>query len=389
MDTSLTADGPFEPAEMLPGAPVAIGDVLDGRWSVAELRRGGQAWVLIVDDLEQGGRRALKIPLTGALTGDAELAMLLDLAPHPHTVTALDVTRVRDRSGIVLEYVPRTLAELLPELRADGPPVPDRLATILQQICAGMGHLSRTTEVAHLDLKPSNVLIDSAGTAKIADFGLAQQVRTRDGRFSVARGGTWAYAAPEVLRQETCDARADIFSFGILLYEACTGRLPYPFALAHEPAAQHVQLLDYYASSSPRDRAKELYYWGQSGPTEVPVTPPTEGISLVVSNCLGVFHEDRPQSFERLSTLLARGLRRPPVTSAELPLPSVEQQRRVIVLAQVLVRLGRFDEAVSRLNRLLARPLPAELSSDAIQTARQALTGAGRHAEAAALDEGR
>jgi serine/threonine protein kinase len=60
-----------------------------------------------------------------------------------------------------------------------------------------MAYLSEAGEFAHLDLKPSNVLIDGASHAKIADFGLSQRVRARDGRYSSAPGGTWAYAAPE------------------------------------------------------------------------------------------------------------------------------------------------------------------------------------------------
>jgi hypothetical protein len=83
------------------------------RWSVSEIHRGGQAWVLVVDDIQQENRRAIKVPLSRALTRDAELATLLELEPHPHVVTALDVAEAGDRRGLVLEYVPATLADLL------------------------------------------------------------------------------------------------------------------------------------------------------------------------------------------------------------------------------------------------------------------------------------
>ncbi|MFD0345602.1 protein kinase [Kitasatospora aburaviensis] len=146
--------------------------------------------------------------------------MLLDLEPHRHIVTTLDVIDVRGRPGILLDYAPSTLTDLIQLQHGPG------LAAVLQQVCAGMTHLSNVAEVAHLDLKPSNVLIDGTGEAKVADFGLAQHIRIEGGRFASARGGTWAYAAPEVLRREPCDTRADIFSFGVLLYEAFTGKLP-------------------------------------------------------------------------------------------------------------------------------------------------------------------
>lgn len=378
-NTDPTAAGPYEPPLPPTDAPAAIGEVLSGRWAVAEIRRGGQAWVLIVDDLERGGRRAIKTPLSGALVGDDELAMLLGLEPHRHIVTTLGVTDVRGQPGIVFDYAPSTLTDLI-RLR-HGP----ALAGILQQVCAGMAHLSRVVEVAHLDLKPSNVLIDDTGHAKVADFGLAHRVRIqKDGRFSSARGGTWAYAAPEVLRREPCDTRADIFSFGVLLYEAYTGKLPYPFTLASDPVAYQAQLLDYYASPGPKRRTEELY-WGQSKLTQVPVIPPSESISLVISSCLQEFVSERPQTFEMVAEMLARGVQSPPVDSPVLSLPESDRQHRALTLAQVQIRLGRLDEAINQLNRLLATPLPPALFATVRQTTVQALTQAGRHSEAAEL----
>ncbi|GAA3091727.1 serine/threonine-protein kinase [Streptomyces rectiviolaceus] len=404
-----TAEGPCDPPPPFEGAPAAVGAVLDGRWSVAEIRRGGQAWVLIADDVERGVRRAIKTPLSRALAGDAELAVLLGLAPHPHVVTTFEEIAIGDSPGIVLEYVPSTLAEFLRERRGTTdhdtltthththththtpPPVPDDLADVLQQVCEGMAHLSRTTEMAHLDLKPSNVLLDGAGHAKVADFGLAQQVRIRDGRFPSARGGTWAYAAPEVLRQEPCDIRADIFSFGVLLYEACTGRLPYPFRPAPTPAEQRAQLLEYYETSGPRSRTQELYY-GSLTPTEYPLAPPSSDIGMVISSCLMQHMDERPASFASLATMLSRGLRRPPVQGTDTSatsLPEIDWQHRELTLSQVLIRLGRFDEAVNRLNRLLAATsLPGDLVAAACRAAQEALTATGRHAEAAAMGEG-
>ncbi|MFL6119243.1 serine/threonine-protein kinase [Actinophytocola sp.] len=389
MDTDLTADEPYEPPQRLAGAPAAVGEVLAGRWSVSEIRRGGQAWVLIAEDIERGERRAIKVPLSDAHTGDTELAMLLGLEPHPHIVTTLDVVEFDGRQGVVFEYLPSTLADLLRRQHEVGS-LPSHLAVALQQVCDGMAQLSEDTELAHLDLKPSNVLVDDAGRAKVADFGLAHHVRIREGRFPSARGATWAYAAPEVLRGKPCDIRADIFSFGVLLYQACTGNLPYPFPLAAEPDAQRAQLLDYYASSGPTRRTEELYYWGQfPAPTQIPVTPPDEGISIVLSSCLLEFMDERPRSFRELATMLARGLRRPPVHAAATPLSENDQRHRELALAQVLIRLSRFDEAVNRLNRLLAKPLPRELFAAARQAAQHALTGAGRHADAAALPDWR
>ncbi|MGH3382812.1 MAG: serine/threonine-protein kinase [Actinoallomurus sp.] len=392
MKTDPTVDGLGELPEPFPDAPAALGEVLHGRWTVSEIHRGGQAWVLVVDDIGQADRRAIKVPLSGSLTGDAELAALLSLERHPHIVTALDTASVDGRHGLMLEYVPTTLAELLrqghPAPASGWPQLIPRLE-VLQEICAGMDHLSAGAAFAHLDLKPSNVLIDGAGTAKVADFGLAQQVLIRDdGHFSPAKGGTWAYAAPEVIRREPYDSRADIFSFGVLLYEAYTGRLPYPFALAPTPARQRAQPLDYYRSTSPERRTEELYYWEQtrSKMTQVPVVPPGEEISVIISSCLQVEMKKRPPHFENIAMMLAEGLRIPRPRTETEPLPEIDRQRRELTLGQTLIRLGRFDEAVRRLNRLLVSSPPPPLSPVAWNALREALVGAGRGVEAAALE---
>lgn len=390
-----TADGPRVLPQPLAGAPVAVGEMVADRWLVSQVRRGGQAWVLIADDVQRGTRRAIKLPLRdGVIADDTELAMLLGIEPHPHVVSALDVTEIGGCRGIVLEYVPSTLGELL-RRRGAGQRGADRLrpsapvALALQQICDGLAHLSAVTEVAHLDLKPSNVLIDKDGQAKIADFGLAQQVRIQNGRFPAARGGTWAYAAPEVLRREPCDTRSDIFSFGVLLYEACTGRLPYPFRLENDPSAQRRQLLAYYASSGPKDRVEEFYHWDQVKRRQLPVTVPHDNINILLSGLLMSSMAERHRSFNELSPLLAVTLRRPPLRAEPAPLREGDRQRRELALCWTLIRLGRFGDAVTRLNRLLALPLPEELSPAVFQAAEEALTRAGLYAEAAALRDWR
>lgn len=392
MDASqtATADGARPSPARIAGAPAAVGEVLDGRWKISQIRRGGQAWVLVADDAASRTRRAIKIPLReGVIADDTELAMLLSIEPHPHVVSALDVTEIRGRRGIVMEYVPLTFGELQ-DRRDPAPVLSDATASVLQQVCTGLAHLSAATETAHLDLKPSNMLVDEAGQAKVADFGLAQPVQTRGGRFSAARGGTWAYAAPEVLRGESCDVRADIFSFGIVLYEACTGRLPYPFDFTGKSNAVRRRLIDYYASKGPGRRNNEIYYWDQIKQlTELPVAVPDDDINMLLSGCLMEHVEDRHRSFADLAPLLARAVRRPVPHVPEAAIPASDRQRRELALSRALIRLGQFDEAVARLNRLLASPLPEDLFGAVLQAGQEGLMRAGRHAEAAALGEWR
>jgi serine/threonine protein kinase len=379
MDPEATAAGQATPPARPAGAPAALGDVLDGRWSVVAILSGGQAWVLVVDDLKQGIRRAIKVSFSGPLAEDAELVALFGLEPCPYVVTAFDVVEVGGNEGLLLEYVPGSLADAV----RGGRPGP---LALLQEICAGMAHLSEHGEFAHLDLKPSNVLISDSGTAKVADFGLAQAVRIRDGRFPAAAGGTWAYAAPEVIRLEPCDSRADVFSFGVIFYQLSTGRLPYPFELAPSAGAQRAQLLDYYASPGPARRCEELYYSDQLTPTQLPVPPPSGAVGEIISDCMQDYPGRRPSSFSDLAERLAAEVGIPVVSPLPVPLAEPDRQRRVLVRAQALIRLRRFDEAVRALNRLLRGPVDPELSAQARDAARSALIGAGRPEAAAALE---
>jgi Nif-specific regulatory protein len=98
----------------------------------------------------------------------------------------------------------------------------DCLYDVIIQIASGLHHIHHLG-IVHLDLKPSNILVEECGKAKIMDFGLAiesRQVLDRQIR------GTLQYMAPEVLKQDRVDARADLYALGMTLYETVTGALP-------------------------------------------------------------------------------------------------------------------------------------------------------------------
>src|SRR5206468_4256451 len=98
----------------------------------------------------------------------------------------------------------------------------DALYDVVLQIASGLHHIHHLG-IIHLDLKPSNILVTDSGQAKIMDFGVAvesHQVLDRQIR------GTLHYMAPEVLRQDRVDSRADLYALGMTLYETVTGALP-------------------------------------------------------------------------------------------------------------------------------------------------------------------
>ncbi len=99
---------------------------------------------------------------------------------------------------------------------------------IFWHICRGM-HAAHQVKIIHRDLKPPNVLINDAGMVKIVDFGLAAAASNTASRLTRAGAllGTPLYMAPEQVQNRTVDARTDIYSLGIIMYEMYTGRPPY------------------------------------------------------------------------------------------------------------------------------------------------------------------
>jgi len=100
----------------------------------------------------------------------------------------------------------------------------DGVFSIVGQLCSALEHL-HGQGLVHRDLKPTNVMIGGDGRATLFDFGLA--CRTRELGSSDVCIGTMEYAAPEQIRGEDVDARADIYSLGCVLYELCTGQRPF------------------------------------------------------------------------------------------------------------------------------------------------------------------
>ncbi|MGH9146028.1 MAG: serine/threonine-protein kinase, partial [Vicinamibacterales bacterium] len=128
---------------------------------------------------------------------------------------------------IVYEYVEgRTLRELLHQ---EGALEPNALINIARQVAAGLAE-AHEHGVVHRDLKPENVMVTTKGGVKILDFGLARQLTptgderlTRDGTVV----GTPAYMAPEQFQGRDVDAAADVFTFGVMLYELASGTHPF------------------------------------------------------------------------------------------------------------------------------------------------------------------
>jgi eukaryotic-like serine/threonine-protein kinase len=198
---------------------------IEGIRLVAELGRGAKT---IVYRVERDGRAyALKIVAKAGDRDDATAAFareaaLLASLQHPGLVDIYEVGQTDGRPYLIMELVDgHLLSQLIREERLDS----IRVAAIGEQIAAALG-VAHAAGLAHRDVKPDNILIESDGRVRLIDFGLAAKVKAQIDDEAV---GTFLYSAPEqtgVLRRPV-DGRADLYALGVVLYESVTGEVPF------------------------------------------------------------------------------------------------------------------------------------------------------------------
>ncbi|GAB2848609.1 Stk1 family PASTA domain-containing Ser/Thr kinase [Microbacterium insulae] len=230
--------------------------VLSGRYRIDEpIGRGGMASVYRGYDLTLGRAVAIKI-LDRELADDNAFrtrfrleAQAASRMAHPTIVRVYDAGedtstdadgRVRPVPFIVMELVH---GALLKDIIAEGPvPVTDAVRYV-DGILEALEY-SHRAGVVHRDIKPGNVMVTGAGQVKVMDFGIARAVS--DSSSTVAETtailGTAAYFSPEQAKGEPVDARADLYSAGVVLYELLAGRPPFrgesPVAVAYQHVSE-------------------------------------------------------------------------------------------------------------------------------------------------------
>jgi len=253
------------------------------------LGRGGMGEVHEAEHVDSGRRIALKVLRSRLQDADERARFLREgqLAAsisHPHTVYIFGSEEIGGVPVISMELLPG--GTLKDRVAAEGPLPPAVAVSAVLDIIGGLD-AAQAAGILHRDIKPSNCFVDNDGSVKVGDFGLSISTLARDVHQQLATGfeGTPQFAAPEQLRGEPLDLRADIYAVGATLYYLLTGQPPFE-------ARDLRELVDRVTNEppkSPRVLRKEI----------------PQGLAAVVLRCLAKDPAQRPSSY----TALAESLR--------------------------------------------------------------------------------
>ena len=209
-----------------------IGRKLDGRYLIESLIGvGGMANVYKGRDIRTGNEIAVKV-LKEEFLGNEELvrrfkneSKAISILDHPNIVKVYDVSVTDQLQYIVMEYIDGiTLKEYLKQ--RGGALTWKEVVHFATQVLSALEH-AHSKGIVHRDVKPQNIMLQADGSIKMMDFGIARFSRAQSQTISDKAIGSVHYISPEQAKGDHTDARTDIYSVGVMLYEMLSGKLPF------------------------------------------------------------------------------------------------------------------------------------------------------------------
>jgi len=281
----------LQPADIHPDDIGPDTVLLDRYRVIRKVGVGGFSSVFLVEDQAISDEVILKI-LSPHLSADESMSLrfvqelkLTRRISHPNVIRIHDLMDVGRAKAISMEYFEsRDLGEIVALERRIAPA---RVLHLSRQVCRGL-RAAHAQGVIHRDVKPANVLVNAEEHVKIVDFGLAAVMREAENRLTRTGHlvGTPHYMAPELIRGEEIDGRADLYSLGVVMYEMLSGEPPYD---GDNPMNILFRHLD-----------------GDAAPLNhlVPDVPP--GLEAVVQHAMKLRPADRPATADDLLAELDR-----------------------------------------------------------------------------------
>ncbi len=279
---------------------------------------------------------------------------------HPHVVP---VYHFEDEGPLLYLVMPILKESLRDRLRREGWLAPDEAGRLVGEVAAALA-VAHGQGLVHRDVKPENILLDESGAALLTDFGIARRVTVaREGGAQTLSGtglpvGTPEYMAPEQLRHDAVDQRADIYALGSVLYELLTGVPPHTAESPYEVAALVLT---------------------------APLTPPSArnarvwpALEQVILTALARRREDRYQDAVSFAAALHAALAAPTDQTEDQPAPTRNYltRRRSRPLALDLAEAGEIETAPTVPAITIARPAVSARVLSSLRRQRVALATA-------------
>ena len=341
-----------------------IGQRLRQYLVTASLGRGGMGEVWLARDTTLERDVAIKtLPAAGDVDTDTRKARFFREARaasalnHPNIITIYEINSDQGVDFIAMEYVDgRTLADMLQH----GPLPFDQVHRVAHQIAEAVGRAHRAG-IVHRDLKPRNIMVTNDGLVKVLDFGLAKITHAGDADNAATQAaltrsgttvGTLGYMSPEQAIGDAVDARSDVFSFGVILYEMLTGQLP-------------------FSGKTMSEVLRQLHFAEPPSVESLRAAVPPS-LRSVVTKALQKKPDDRFSSMSEVAGMLSSARPDPMTTVVETPAPAVSRSRwrlpRIAVAALVVVLIAGLAVVVARRSRPPAAVPPAVVAPAAATT---------------------